>query len=106
MKKLILILLLFGLSFKSNSQMRLYDGNSSKKNGLVLTLSGISFTTAGLCEGFYNYRNWVPSDPQRPYLGGQWVKKPWYKQGGRPYVIGVGVTLTFTGLITLISNKN
>lgn len=105
-KLLILLFLVLGITTKSISQVKLYESDSRKTEGLILTVSGIAFTTAGSYEGFYNYHDWIPNNPQYPASGGKWIKKPWYKQGGRPYVIGVGITFTFTGLITIISSKN
>lgn len=76
--------------------------------GLVLASGGAALIIGGFLTPADV--NWVqsPSGMYNPTTNtrGNWVKQPIYAQGPRLYAIAGGVTITITGLITILSKKN
>lgn len=99
MKIIILILFLF-LSLTGFSQYKI-DNHENK--GLVLTIGGVGFTTAAILEGSANYTtNQVISYGNNSIMVKQYTP-PFFQQYPRSIMFTVGVSLTVTGLITLIT---
>ena len=98
MKIIILILFLF-LSLTGFSQYKI-DNHENK--GLVLTIGGVGFTTAAILEGSANYTtNQVISYGNNSIMVKQYTP-PFFQQYPRSIMFTLGVSLTVTGLITLI----
>lgn len=99
MKKLILISLLF-LSATGFSQ---YKTDIHENKGLIMTIGGLGFTTAAILEGNYNYTtNQTVSNGNNTVITKQYTP-PFFQQYPRSIMFTVGVSLTVTGLITLIA---
>ena len=99
MKIIILISFLF-LSLTGFSQYKI-DNHENK--GLVLTIGGVGFTTAAILEGSSNYTtNQVISYGNNSIMVKQYTP-PFFQQFPRSIMFTVGVSLTVTGLITLIA---
>ena len=99
MKKLILISLLF-LSTTGFSQ---YKTDIHENKGLIITIGGLGFTTAAILEGNYNYTtNQTVSNGNNTVITKQYTP-PFFQQYPRSIMFTVGVSLTVTGLITLIT---
>jgi hypothetical protein len=99
MKKLILISLLF-LSTTGFSQ---YKTDIHENKGLIMTIGGLGFTTAAILEGNYNYTtNKTVSNGNNTVITKQYTP-PFFQQYPRSIMFTVGVSLTVTGLITLIA---
>jgi hypothetical protein len=99
MKKIILISFLF-LSLTGFSQ---YMSDKYENKGLVITIGGLGFTTAAILEGNYNYTtNQTVSYGNNSIMVKQYTP-PFFQQYPRSIMFTVGVSLTVTGLITLIA---
>lgn len=76
--------------------------------GIILTSAGAAFTIGGFLTPADV--NWVQSQNgmynSTTNNKGSWVKQPIYAQGPRLYAIAGGVTITISGLITILSKKN
>ncbi len=102
MKK-ILILFAFLITFNSFAQRSQYSDND--KPGIVLVISGVAFTTAAILETSQSYGTWKANpSPGNPY-NNTYVTKPFWQQTPRNIMLVVGVSFTFTGLITMANNK-
>jgi len=106
MKK-ILILLALLITVNSFAQRRQYNNSQNRENaGFVLMISGVAFTTAAILETGQGYGTWVASPtPNSPY-NSTYVTPGFWQQTPRNIMLVVGVSFTFTGLITQIHNKN
>ena len=106
MKKIILILICIQYSLISFGQFKKVD--SPMTSGIILTGGGTALAIGGFLTPADV--NWVQSSNgmynQTTNTRGSWVKQPIYAQGPRLYAIAGGVTITITGLITILSKKN
>lgn len=108
MKK-VLITFLFILSFMLGADAQYNSGHKSSykddsgpKIGLCITGAGVAFSVAGfLTPPDYT---WVQTSPTTT-TAGYWHKKPFMEQGARSMCIVTGVTLTVTGLITMLTGN-
>ncbi len=99
MKKLILISLLF-LSTSGFSQ---YKTDIHENKGLIITIGGLGFTTAAILEGNFNYTTYQTVPNGNNSFQVNKTTKPFFQQYPRSIMFTVGVSLTITGLITLIT---
>ena len=80
-----------------------YSNGSGPKIGLCVTGAGVAFSVAGfLTTPDYT---WVSTPSPGNQSSGYWKKKPFMQQGSRSMCIVTGVTLTFTGLITMLTGN-
>jgi hypothetical protein len=102
MKKILFILLLF-LSLAINSEAQYsskrYGYEHDQKLGLCITGAGAVFTIAGFLT-VPDY-TWVQTSPNT----GHWKQKPFMQQGARSACIVTGITLTCSGLITMLTGN-
>jgi UPF0716 family protein affecting phage T7 exclusion len=92
MKKIIVALVLIGLSYTTQAQSR--RSTHELGAGFAMTIGGIGFTIGGFT-----------TRPEKFYTSsGAWQIKPFHKQGARSSAIVCGISLTITGLITSIIN--
>jgi len=108
MKKLLIVTLLILSTLISSAQYKrgykAYE-REGLDGGWVLTISGLAFTTAGILEGSFSYGTWqLNPTPNSPY-NQTYVTPSIWRQTPRNIVIGVGITLTFTGLITQLAHS-
>ena len=83
----------------ANAQSRKYRSESGFKVGHGLVIGGVSFTIGGfLTTPDYTYQSTGPYKVV-------YVRKPFFQQGARMMAITTGVTLTVSGLITLIADR-
>ena len=100
MKNLTLSLLLL-LTTKCFSQSN-YDSDERRKNGIVLTIGGVAFTTAAVLEGSANYSTYRVTNGTKGNSPTHRLTNPSFiEQTPRNIMFTVGLTLTITGLITL-----
>lgn len=105
MKKLLLTLTL-GLLFvvSANAQTRHgYNDNSGFKTGHGITVGGVIFSVAGFMTPPIYTSVYTPNAQSSYYTTQQ--KLPFIKQGPRAACIVTGITLTCTGLITMMTGK-
>lgn len=108
MKKIIFTLVfMLGIMLNVNAQYNKKSINHSvgPKIGLGITGSGLVFTAAGfLTPPDYT---WIAAGSSGSYgsNAGQWKKKPFMEQGSRSMCIVTGITLTVSGLITMLANR-
>lgn len=103
MKNLILILGLFlSLSIKAQTRHG-YSDNSGFKTGHGITVGGVIFSVAGfMTPQNYTY-TYTPNSTSSYNYTRQTL--PFLKQGPRAACIVTGITLTCTGLITMMTGK-
>ncbi len=103
MKK-ILILFALLITFNSFAQRRQYSSDSDKP-GIVLAVGGVAFSAAAIIEGPHNYGTWNHNPNNTSSYNMTYTTPPFWKQTPRNIMLGVGLTLTITGLISLASHK-
>lgn len=101
MKKLILMSVLLLTVLSTNAQSRRSYNLYESKKGWIISLGGFSLMTAAILEGDKNYTTYVRN------TNGQVQKytKPFMSQTPRNIVFFTGVTLTFTGFITMLVER-
>jgi len=106
MKKILLLLAIL-ITVNSFAQRRQYNNSQNRENaGFVLMVSGVAFTAAAILETSQGYGTWVASPtPNSPY-NSTYVTPGFWQQTPRNIMLVVGVSFTFTGLITQFSNKH
>lgn len=102
MKKIIVIIFIL-LSFKCFSQQRKTYGSPKSDLGLGLTAGGCAFTAAGFLT-LPNY-TWAQSNNPNYSYSQTRQSVPFLQQGPRATCIISGITITFTGLITMLAKR-
>lgn len=105
MKKILIILCIF-ISFICNAQSRKssYSNETRNTTGVALTLGGGIFTIAGFLTVPITTGQYVSNGPGNS-MSVKNTQAPFYQQGPRFGCIVTGVTVTATGLISLLTNK-
>ena len=89
-----------GASFdRMNAAMRrnyVSDAAQMRRSGAAAALAGLAVIGANIYEGREAWKHAKP--------GGGWTFDPYRKQGTRPIMFTVGVTLTIGGALTMLSN--
>lgn len=85
-------------------QVRNFGSSNDRRKdaGIALSIGGVAFTTAAIFEGNSNYTTYVNGTMS---TNGTYVTKPLWQQTPRNVVFVVGVGLTITGLLTLLSAR-
>jgi hypothetical protein len=107
MKK-ILILMLLLLALKAQSQNHYKsDGDLNKQKGYGFIIGGVAFSTAAILEGGSQFGTNVLVTPTTPTSMAKYkyVTPPFWKQTPRNVMFAFGVTLTITGVFTVLLNK-
>ncbi len=101
MNKILLTIALLCIGIHGHSQSN-YDSDDRKKNGIVLTIGGVAFTTAAIIEGSYNYSTYRVTNGTKGNSPTHRLTNPSFiEQTPRNIMFTVGLTLTITGLFTL-----
>lgn len=80
-----------------------FTGENNKNTGICLTLGGVSFTTAAILENGAQYGTNIIGTATSTST--TYVTPPIWKQTPRNIMFVVGIGLTITGLLTIVSNK-
>lgn len=109
MKKLIIAsFLLISMKVSAQSMSRNYSNDENKKTTrIALTLGGVGFTIAGfLTPPIYTGQNTTNPNVQVSHFANQkQTQLPFYQQGPRFGCIVTGITLTASGLISMIAGR-
>lgn len=104
MKKQLIVIAMILMSMSCYSQNRKsYSDNNSSKTGLYMTIGGVFFSTAGFLTPANYTSTYSPNNTSNYNFTNHTV--PFFQQGPRATCIVAGVTLTFTGLITMAAKK-
>lgn len=106
MKKYVIILALVLVTLVSNAQSRrpTYSNETKQTTGIALTVGGLGFSLAGFLTVPITTGQYV-SNGNNVSMSVKNTQAPFYQQGPRFGCIVTGVTVSVTGLISLIANK-
>lgn len=98
-----LIILFAMLTFKDCYSQRgqSLSGNERRNAGIILTVGGLSFTTAAILEGGANYTTVQVVQINPTTQTHKYHTKPFFQQYPRSIMFTVGASLTITGLFSL-----
>ena len=91
--------------YSAQAQKRIGHSDGNNKNvGICLIVGGVSFTGAALLETGYSYGTNITTSQSTPTSSAKvsYVIPPFWQQTPRNIMFTVGVTLTITGLFSLL----
>ena len=88
------------LSLTGYSQIK-RDYGSGNKEGLVLTIGGIAFTTAAILEGNVAYGTYQVRQTSPTTQSHKYVTPPFLRQTPRNIMFGVGISFSLAGLFMM-----
>lgn len=107
MKKILILIFTFTIFLVNAQKNSGFSDDNRKTTGICLTTSGIAFTAAAILESASQYGTYVTTKPATSKSTQQvsYVKPPVYQQTPRNIMFVVGISLTITGLFTMMSGK-
>ena len=79
--------------------------DNRKLNSNIVMIAGLSFITASILEGNYNYGTWSKTPTSSSPYNQTYTTKPFIQQLPRSIMCFTGVALTLTGGIIRLSIK-